>query len=89
MAVLSPSATYEQFCEYVTDLKGPKTHLELAELWEWRQKLLGIKFDTGIGYRSMLPPDEQDLTMNQREQKVISEAQAQGRNIEPVGKRWV
>lgn len=89
MALLSPTATYEQFCDYVTDLKGPKTRLELAELWEWRQKLSGLTFNNGAGYRSTLPPDEQDLTMNEREQKVIAEATAQGRNIEPVGKRWV
>lgn len=89
MAVLAADATYAEFCDYVTALKGPKSDGELADLWAWRQKLLGIKICTGAGYRSTLPPDEQDLTMNQREAKVIAEAQAQGRNIEPVGKRWV
>lgn len=89
MAVLPPTATYAEFCDYVVDLKGPKSDAELADLWAWRQKVVGVKFDTGRGARGALPPDEQDLTMNQREQKVIAEAQAQGRNIEPVGKRWV
>ena len=89
MAVLPPEATYAEFCEYVTDLKGPRPEAELEDLWAWRQKLVGIKFDMGRGYRSTLPSDEQDLTMNQREAKVIAEAKAQGRNIEPVGKRWV
>ena len=31
-----------------------------------------------------LSPDEQDLTDNQREQKIIAEAKAQGRNIARV-----
>lgn len=89
MAVLAADASFDQFCEYVTDLKGPKSDAELADLWAWRQKVVGVRFDVGRGYRSTLPPDEQDLTMNEREQKVIAEAKSQGRNIEPVGKRWV
>ena len=80
--ILSPDATYEEFEEYVTDLKGPKTRLELAELWEWRQKLLGIRIDTGRGYRSQLPADEQHLTLRERERKIIAEATADGKTIE-------
>ena len=79
--ILPPDATYEQFETYVTDLKGPKSRLELAELWEWRQKLLGVRVVTGRTMRQMLPPDEQHLTLREREQKVIAEARAAG--IEP------
>ncbi len=89
MAVLPPDASFNDFARYVEARQGPKTRLELNELWAWRQKLAGVKFDVGRGYRSTLPADEQDLTMNQREAKVVREAKAQGRNIEPVGKRWV
>ena len=55
---------------------------ELKDLWEWRQKLLGIRIDTGRGSRSQLPPDEQHLTREQRGAKTEQEAKAQGRNIE-------
>tara|TARA_R110002020_G_scaffold128141_3_gene287314 strand:- start:3491 stop:3694 length:204 start_codon:yes stop_codon:yes gene_type:complete len=55
---------------------------ELIDLWEWRQKLVGIRFDTGRGFRTQLPPDEQHLTREQRGAKTEQEAKAQGRNIE-------
>jgi hypothetical protein len=55
---------------------------ELADLWEWRQKLLGIRIDTGRGFRSHLPPDEQHLTRDERGVKAAQEAKAAGRNIE-------
>jgi hypothetical protein len=55
---------------------------ELVDLWEWRQKLVGIRFDTGRGFRTQLPPDEQHLTREQRGAKTEQEAKAQGRNIE-------
>jgi hypothetical protein len=89
VAVLPPDASFNEFARYVEAHQGPKTRRELADLWAWRQKLLGVKFDMGRGYRGTLPADEQDLTMREREQKVITEARSQGRNIEPVGKRWV
>tara|TARA_B100001146_G_scaffold223313_1_gene237670 strand:- start:3701 stop:3961 length:261 start_codon:yes stop_codon:yes gene_type:complete len=80
--ILPSDATYEQFETYVTDLKGPKSRLELAELWEWRQKLLGIRVVTGRGYREReCPADEHHLTLREREKKVIAEARAAG--IEP------
>jgi len=80
--ILPPDATYEQFETYVTDLKGPKSRLELAELWEWRQKLLGLRIDTGRGYREReCPPDELHMTLREREKKVIADARAAG--IEP------
>ena len=55
---------------------------ELRDLWEWRQKLLGIRFDTGRALRAQLPPDEQHLTREERGRKVEAEAKAAGRNIE-------
>ena len=85
MAILAPEATFEQFCEYVEEHKGSKTDQELQELWEWRQKLLGLRIITDKAWRERsLAPDEMHLTRNQREQKLLMEAKAQGRNIEKV-----
>ena len=84
MAVLPREATYEDFCMYVQDFRGPVSETELDELWERRQKLLGLKFVTGAVSRARLPLDEQHLTLNEREKKLIAEAKAQGRNIEKV-----
>jgi len=80
--ILPPDATYADFHTYVEDVRGPIGDDEMQELWEWRQKLLGIRIDTGRGYRSTLPEDEQHLTLREQEKKVISEAQAAGRTIE-------
>lgn len=86
MAVLPPSATFEEFRDYVTASRGAQTDLEMQDLWEWRQKLLGLSVSTGVGRRSMLPADEQDMTKRQRENKIVSEAKAAGRSIEKVSK---
>jgi len=80
--ILPPDAGYEEFCDYVIGLKGPKTDEELRDLWEYRHKLLGIRIDTGRGYRAQLPADEQHMTLREREHKVIAEATAAGRTIE-------
>ena len=62
-----------------------KTDSELEELWEWRQKLLGLRIITDKAWRERaLAPDEMHLTRNEREQKIIMEAKSQGRNIEKV-----
>jgi len=79
--ILPPDATYAEFREYVESLHGPKGDAEMADLWEWRQKLLGVKVVTGRTMREMLPPDEQHLTLRERERKVIADARAAG--IEP------
>ena len=84
MAVLSPNASFQECAEYVEGHKGPKTDLELEELWEWRQKLLGLRVITGAVARSRLPVEEQHLTLRERENKLVAEAKAQGRNIEKV-----
>ena len=85
VAVLSPEASFQEFAEYVEVHKGPKTDKELEEVWEWRQKLLGLRVITDKAWRERaLAPDEMHLTRNEREQKVIAEAKSQGRNIEKV-----
>ena len=44
-----------------------------------------VKSDTKKGFKAMAySADEQDLTNREREQKVVAEAKAQGRNIERV-----
>ena len=85
MAILPQGASYEEFVEYVTNLRGEVPEEELKELYQRCLKLHGITFDTKRGWRSVaLAPDEQDLTDNQREQKIVAEAKAQGRNIARV-----
>ena len=85
MAILPQGASYEEFVEYVTDLRGEVPEEELKELYQRRLKLHGITFDMKRGWRSVaLAPDEQDLTNRQLEQKVVAEAKAQGRNIARV-----
>lgn len=82
MAVLPREASFTEFCEYVVGLRGSLPRVELDELWERRQKLLGVKFATGRGFRSQLPPEEQHLSREERGQKAAMEAKAAGRNIE-------
>ena len=82
MAVLPPDATFDDFVSYTESLRGPMGSDELRDLWEWRQKLVGIRCDTGRALRAQLPPDEQHLTRKQRGAKVEQEAKAAGRNIE-------
>lgn len=80
--ILPPDATRVEFHKHVEDLRGPISDAELAELWDWRQKLLGIRIVTGRGYREReCPPDEYHLTLREREKKAISDARAAG--IEP------
>ena len=82
MAILPREATYAEFRDYTVGLRGPLSCAELDELWERRQKLLGVKFATGRGFRSQLPPEEQHLSREERGQKAAMEAKAAGRNIE-------
>ena len=85
MAILPKGASYDEFVEYVTNLRGEVPEEELKELYQRRLKLHGITFDMKRGWRSVaLAPDEQDLTNRQLEQKVVTEAKAQGRNIARV-----
>ena len=82
MSILPREATYDEFCVYIVELRGPLPCVELDELWAWHQKLRGIKFATGRGYRSQLPPEEQHLTREERGRKTAAEALANGRSIE-------
>lgn len=82
MAVLPREASYAEFRDYVMELRGDVPCAELDDLWVRRRKLLGIGFATGAGYRSMLPPDEQNMTRGERGQKAEAEAKAAGRNVE-------
>ena len=85
MAILPQGASYEEFVEYVTDLRGEVSEEELKELYQRRLKLHGITFDMKRGWKSVaLDADEQDLTNRELEQKVVAEAKAQGRNIARV-----
>ena len=85
MAILPDGASYEDFVDYVTNLRGDVPEDELKELYQRHLKLKGLTFDMKRGWRSVaLAPDEQDLTDNQREQKIVAEAKAQGRNIARV-----
>ena len=82
MAVLPPEASFDDFVSYTESLRGPMEPVALEELWEWRKKLLGIRFDTGRGFRTQLPVREQHLTREERGRKAEAEAKAAGRNIE-------
>ncbi len=82
MAVLPPEATFDDFVSYTESLRGPLEPVALEELWEWRKKLLGIRFDTGRGFRTQLPVNEQHLTREERGRKAEADARAAGRNIE-------
>ena len=82
MAVLPHDATFDDFVSYTESLRGPLEPLVLEGLWEWRQKLVGIRFDTGRGVVNRLPPDVQHLTREQRGRKAEAEAKAHGRNLE-------
>ena len=92
MAILAPESTFEQFCSYTRSVRGEVSDTELDELWEWRKKLYGVRFDVGRGQRSRMPKDEQHLTKRERGEKAYVEAKSQGRNIERLPERspyWI
>ena len=82
MTVLPREASYGQFRDYVVEQRGALSCAEIDDLWARRQRLHGIGFVTGRGYRSTLPPDEQHLSREERGRKTEEDALAQGRNIE-------
>ena len=82
MAILPREASYEDFCDYIIEVRGDVPDAEIDELWDRRHNLLGLMVNTGRGYRSKLPPDEQYLTRNALGRKAEREALSQGRNIE-------
>tara|TARA_R110002051_G_scaffold290318_1_gene353682 strand:- start:195 stop:467 length:273 start_codon:yes stop_codon:yes gene_type:complete len=82
VAVLPPDATFDDFVSYTESLRGPLEPVVLEDLWEWRQKLLTLRVDTRVGYRSQLPVDERHLSRRELGDKRYQEAKSQGRNIE-------
>lgn len=88
MAVLPPDATFEEFCKETLSLRGMLTHDELVERWEFRQKIRSVKVHNGEVANALRPSDERGLTKRERSDKIVAEAKAQGRNIEPVQKQW-
>ena len=82
MSVLRNGATFEEIVEYVSERRGDVPMTELKELYERRLRLKSVSIDRGETIRAMLPPDEQDLTMREREKKVLAEARAAGHEPE-------
>ena len=82
MAVLPPDATFDDFVSYTESVRGPLEPVVLEDLWEWRQKLLTLRVDTKVGFRSQLPADEQHLSRRELGDKRYREAVSQGRNVE-------
>ena len=82
MAVLPPDATFGDFVSYTESVRGPLEPVVLEDLWEWRQKLLTLRVDTKVGFRSQLPADEQHLSRRELGDKQYQEAVSQGRNVE-------
>ena len=82
MSVLRNGATFEEFVEYVSERRGDVPMTELKELYERRLRLKSVSIARGETIRAMLPPDEQDLTMREREKKVLAEARAAGHEPE-------
>lgn len=83
MAVLPDGASFQEFAEYVLARRDVPLR-ELRELYERRLRLKSITISTGQGFQSLLPHDEQGLTKRERENKVVSEYQQSGRNIEKL-----
>ena len=85
MAILPDGASYADFVDYVTNLRGDVPEDELKELYQRHLKLKGLTFDLKRGWKALaLADDEKDLTNRERERKVVAEAKAQGRNIARV-----
>ena len=82
MSVLRNGATFEEFVEYVSERRGDVPMTELKELYERRLRLKSVSIARGETIRAMVPPDEQDLTMREREKKVLAEARAAGHEPE-------
>ena len=89
MANLPHDATFEEYCKDKR-LRDPDISIEsLKEGWAFREKTLSLQMYSFEGQRSILPKEEQDMTLKVRENKIISDAKAQGRDPVPVGNRWV
>ena len=88
MAVLPDEASFQEFAEYVLARRDVPLQ-ELRELYERRLRLKSVTIARGETMRKMLPPEDRDLTMKEREKKIISEARAGGHEPVYQGRRWV
>jgi hypothetical protein len=87
--LIPQDATFEEYCDLLVGKYGNLSDEELQSRWKWHRKVNGVVLSSGRGHRSQLPPEDQDLTMKQREKKIIEEALAAGHTPEYVGRRWV
>jgi len=84
MAILPENVSFEEFTAYVLKRRGTVPLAELQELYDRRTRLKSVSVNNGQGLRSILPSDEQGLTIRERERKIVAEAKAQGRSIEKL-----
>ena len=82
MAVLPVGANFEEFTGYVLERRGDVPLTELKELYERRLRLQSVTITRGETMRKMLPPEDRDLTLREREKKVLAEARAAGHTPE-------
>lgn len=90
--MIPKNVTKEEYCSYIVGKRGPLPDDELNDLWEWHCKVMGVTMtlgSTGPLHRAQLPVEEQHMTLKERENKVIADAQAAGHEPEYVGRRWV
>ena len=88
MAMLPHDATFEEYCE---DKRSREPDISMESLKEgcaFREKTLSLQMYSFEGERSILPKEEQDMTLKEREKKIISDAKAAGRDPVYVGSRW-
>ena len=88
MAMLPHDATFEEYCIDKRSREPDISQEVLKEGWKFREKTLSLQMYSFEGQRSILPKEEKDMTLKERENKIISDAKAQGREIEYVGNRW-
>jgi len=88
MAMLPHDATFEEYCIDKRSREPDVSEQVLKEGWAFREKTLSLQMYSFEGERSILPKEEQDMTLKERERKVISDAKAAGKKIEYVGNRW-
>tara|TARA_R100000152_G_scaffold8764_1_gene3528 strand:+ start:160 stop:429 length:270 start_codon:yes stop_codon:yes gene_type:complete len=88
MAMLPHDATFEEYCEDKRSREPDISMESLKEGWAFREKTLSLQMYSFEGERSILPKEEQDMTLKEREKKIISDAKAAGRDPVYVGSRW-
>jgi|TARA_B100001142_G_scaffold205482_1_gene203828 hypothetical protein len=84
MAILPENVSFEEFTAYVLERRKAVPLAELQELYDRRARLKSVSVNNGQGLRSILPADEKNLTIRERERKLVAEAKAAGRSIEKL-----